>query len=112
MRRSSSTTSRCGASSESVAGEPLGISASRLCSTVGARDQMQHAVAIVAVDHGGEKAARRLMRAGPEFGEGTLDARGLQRGKLERQRLAFGRYIKQSLAAVLRALLLHHEALI
>ena len=33
-------------------------------------------------------------------------------GKLERQRLAFRRHVEQALAAVLRALLLHHVALV
>ena len=37
---------------------------------------------------------------------------GLQAGKLERQRLAFRRHIEQALAAVLRAFLLHHVALV
>ena len=79
---------------------------------LGARDQPQHALAIVGVDHGGEEAARRLMRVGPEFAEGAVDALGLQAGELERQRLALRRHVEQALAAVLRALLLHHVALV
>ncbi len=75
---------------------------------VGARDLPQHAFAIVGVDHGGEEAARRLVRAGAELAKGAVDALGLQAGKLERQRLALGRDVEQALAAVERALLLHH----
>src|SRR5476651_840561 len=109
MRRSSSTTRRCGASSGSAAGCIL---ASRLGGTVGARDQTQHTLAIVGIDHGGEKAPRRLVRAGPEFGEGAIDAHRLQAGELKCQRLPFRRHKQQPLTAVLRAFLLHHEALV
>ena len=36
---------------------------------VGARDQSQHAVAVLGIDHGGQEAPRRLVRAGPELAE-------------------------------------------
>ena len=52
------------------------------------------------------------MGARPKTGKGTVDALGLQIGEIERQRLAFGRHIKEPLAAILRALALHHIALI
>src|SRR6202142_3406304 len=116
MRRSSSTTSKCGASSESVTGSTicssLATSTSRLGGALGARDQTQHALAVIGVDHGGEKTPRRLMRVWAELGEGAIDALRLQAGELERQGLALRRHIQETLPPVLRAFLLHHEALI
>ena len=53
-------------------------SPARLAGAVGARDQAQHAVAVVAVDHGGEETAGGVVRAGAEFAEGAVDALGLQ----------------------------------
>src|SRR6185312_2222189 len=106
MRRSSSTTSRCGASSASVSGMLIAArsptsSIPRLGGAVGARDQSQHAFAV-----------GRVVRAGTEFAEGVVDALGLQGRELERQRLALLRDVKQPLAAVLRALFLQHVALV
>src|ERR1700690_3338130 len=116
MRRSSSTTSKCGASSESVAGSTicssLATSTPRLGGALGARNQTQHALAVVGVDHGGEETPRRLMRVWAELGEGAIDALSLQTGELERQGLALRRHIQETLPPVLRAFLLHHEALI
>ena len=79
---------------------------------VGARDEPQHAVAVVGVDHGDQEPARRLVRVGPELGERARDARGLQAGELHRQRLALRRDEEQALAAVVGAFLLHHVALV
>src|SRR5665213_14551 len=116
MRRSSSTTSKCGASSESVAGELINSSLATLSPWFGgalsARDQTQHVLAIISVDHGGEKAPCRLVRVGPEFGESAGDALRLQAGELERQRFAFWRDVQEALTPVLRAFLLNHVALI
>ena len=50
--------------------------------------------------------------AGTELGERAGDPLGLQAGKLHRQRLALRRDVEQPLAAVVRALLLHHVALV
>src|SRR5450755_4795587 len=115
MRRSSSTTSKCGASSESVAGSiicsSLATSTSRLGGALGAH-QTQHALAVIGVDHGDEETPRRLMRVWAELGEGAVDTLRLQAGKLERQGLALRRHIQETLPPVLRAFLLHHEALI
>src|SRR5665647_3334882 len=113
MRRSSSTTSRCDASSASVAGSIIGrASTPRFRRAVGTRDQAQHALAIIEVDHGGQKMPCRVVRPGSKFGNGAIDARGLQAGELERQRLALRRHVEQPLSAILRAFLLHHIALI
>src|SRR6185437_16206221 len=112
MRRSSSTTSRCGASSGSVAGSSIALLLPLTARFAGARDQPQHALAIVSIDHGGEEAPRRLVRAGAEPAKGAHDALGLQTGQLERQRLAFRRDVEQPLTAVLRAFLLHDVGLI
>jgi hypothetical protein len=79
---------------------------------VGARDESQHGIALLGVDHGGEETAGRLVRLRSKLGQRTRDARGLQPRELHRQRLAFRRDVEQALAAVVRALLLHHVALI
>src|SRR5690606_8404154 len=70
---------------------------------IGARDEAQHFLAVIVVDHRGQKTARGVMGAGPEFAEGPLDALGLQLHELERQRLALGGDVEQTLAAVLLA---------
>ena len=49
---------------------------------------------------------------GPSSAKARVMRCGLQAGELERQRLALRRHEQQPLAAVLRALLLHHVALI
>src|SRR6185437_4132080 len=149
MRRSSSTTSRCGASSGNVAGSVIAKAAptllvpmhqlaqpylayrSRHCEgrnmspnfashaltprlrcTIGARNQAKHAIPIIGIDHGRQEPARRLVRVGAEFSEYTVDPLRLQCCESERECLAFGRHIQQTLAAVLRAFLLQHVALI
>src|SRR5262245_44471722 len=118
MRRSSSTTSRWGASSGSavdtvvMARIPASALASSAPRPVGSRYEPQHGVAMVGVDHGGEEAAGRLVRVRPELGERMRDARSLQPGELHGERLALRRDIEQALAPVVRALLLHHVALV
>ncbi len=52
------------------------------------------------------------MRIRPELGERARDALGLQAGELHRQRFALRRDVEQALAAVVRALLLQHVALV
>src|SRR5262245_66370066 len=111
MRRSSSTTSTWGASSGSAVDTVVmaRIQASALAATaprpVGSRDEPQHRVAVVGVDHGGEKAAGRLMRIRPELRERVRDARGLQPRELHGERLAFRRDVAQALTPDVRALL-------
>ena len=79
---------------------------------VGARDQAQHALAVLGVDHAGEETPRRLARAGTEFLKHACDAHGLQPGKLHRQRLARRTDIEQPLTPILGALLLHDIAFV
>ncbi len=76
------------------------------------RDQAQHPIAILGIDHAGEEAPRRLASAGPELLEDAADARGLQAGKLHRQRLARRGRIEEPLAAIIVALFLHDIAVI
>src|SRR5436305_15141964 len=120
MRRSSSTTSTWGASSASVAGavvmltpfalpwrplDPLATGASILAASfaarawrsaalaahpIGAGDEAQHRVALVGIDHGGEKPAGFFVRARAEVGERARNTRGLQAGELHGQPLPFG----------------------
>src|SRR5262245_66139607 len=87
-------------------------SATRPPRAVGARDEPQHGVAVVGVDHGGEKSAGGLVRVRTKLGERARDARGLQPRELHRQGLALRGYVEPALAAALGALLLHHVALI
>src|SRR5580704_1495618 len=113
MRRSSSTTRRWGASSDSEAtGAVMLASTARAAAAVGAGNQPQHFVPVRAVDHGGEEASRRLVRAWADLGHRAGNAGGLQPGELERQRLALGGDVEQPLAAVVGAFPLHHVALV
>src|SRR5262245_36373427 len=118
MRRSSSTTSRWGASSGSAADTVVmtRIQASALAATaprpVGSRDEPQHRVAVVGVDHGGEEAAGRLVAVRPDPGAQVRGAAGLPARELHGERLAFRRDVEQALAPVVRTLLLHHVALV
>src|SRR5688572_26534996 len=79
---------------------------------VGARNEPQHTIAVVGIDDRREEAARRLVGIGAELGERMRDARGLQPGKLHRERLALRGHIEQPLAAVAGAFLLDHIALV
>ena len=58
------------------------------------------------------KRARRLVRVRPEPGERARDALGLQPGELHGELFALRRDEKQAMAAVVRALLLHHVAFV
>src|SRR5262249_38729115 len=102
MRRSSSTTRRCGASSGSAtAGQTIGSLCSALpACAVGPGDEAQHRVAAVGIDHGGEKRARLLVRLRAEAGERTGDALGLQAGELHGELLTLGRDEKKAVAPV------------
>src|SRR5262245_26444808 len=105
MRRSSSTTSRCGASSGSVADSGFAArmartSAARAPGAVGARNEPLYALAIIGIDHRHQEPAGGLSRVRPELGKRGRDALGLQPGELHRQRLALGGDVEESLPAV------------
>src|SRR5262245_22470851 len=117
MRRSSSTTSRCGASSGSVAGSVIAKApppslGPTFSLAAGALNQTQYPVTVVGVDHGGEKSASGIMCIRPEFAERAADPLRLQSCQLEREGFAFRRDIEQALAPILRAFLLRHVTLI
>src|SRR5580692_1187879 len=116
MRRSSSTTKRCGALS---AGASLPVSIVSPCRSragsprpIGATDKAQHALTILGVDHGGKQTSSEIVGVRPELGQRAGKARRLQPSKPQRQRLAFGRYIEETLPAVVGALLLHDVAFV
>src|SRR5262245_24808654 len=112
MRRSSSTTSRCGASSARIAGVVIPTPTNLRSPTraIGPCDMAKHAIATVGVGHGDEETARRLVGPRPKLGQRARNARGLEAGKLHGQRLALRRHVQEPLAAVVRSLLLHHVA--
>src|SRR5712691_8403467 len=111
MRRSSSTTSRCGASSGSVAGSVIAKApppslGPAFSTTAGALNQTQYPVAVVGIDHGGKEAASCVVCIGPELIKCAANPLRLQGFELESQCLAFRRCIQQTLATVLRAFFL------
>src|SRR5215475_13654160 len=116
MRRSSSTTSRCGASSASAAHcgfTPIRRSSGALPPrAVRPCDEPEHPVAVVAVDHGDQEAARRLVGARPEFRQRRPYPSALQPGELHREPFALRVHVEQALAAVVGAFLLHDIALV
>jgi hypothetical protein len=79
---------------------------------VGSRDEPQHGIAVVGVDHGGEKPAG----ASCAFGPSSDSARAMRTVCSPASFIAsvspLARDIEQTLAAVVRALLLHHIALV
>src|SRR5215212_44766 len=117
MRLSSSTTSRCGASSGSATAGPIIMSlptsrSARPPRAIGLGNKTQHVVAAPSVDHGGEEGTRRLVRVGPEPGQSARDAFGLQAGELHGERFALRRDEQEAVAPVVWSLLLQHIALI
>src|SRR4051812_7577554 len=115
MRRSSSTTSRCGASSASATAGPTIIppfASSWPARAIGRRNKAQHALAAVIVEHRGEKRARGFMRVRAEAGKRLRDAFGLQPCEIHRELLALGRNEQETMAAVVRTFLLQHIAFI
>src|SRR4051794_15702711 len=116
MRRSSSTTSRCGALSDSATAGPGMIppvkASARLSRAAGAADEAQHALAAIVVDHRGEERARAFVRVRAELRERARDALGLQAGELHRELLAFRRDEKQPMAPIVGPLLLDDIALV
>src|SRR4051812_5020507 len=124
MRRSSSTSSTCGASSAGCAGgRAWAIIAlafmryslsglSRFGGLAAAEDGLQHLVGIVAVDHRAQELAHCLGTGRIDRGDGAVDAVGLHACKLADQRLALGRGVEQALPAVVVAGLLDDVALV
>src|SRR5690348_6246815 len=74
---------------------------------IGTCDQAQNMLAVFAIDHAGKETARRLARAGAKLRDHARNARGLQAGKLDGQRLTGAADIEQPLAAIVSALFLH-----
>ena len=119
MRRSSSTTSRCGASSAGWTGSTTGaIGFPRSVQGRGRRARSARAISFCTPSRPSASImATRKRRAascapGPSSRERAGDALGLQAGELHRQRLALRRDVEQALAAVVLALLLHDVALV
>src|SRR5262245_59010543 len=120
MRRSSSTSSTCGASSAGCAGGRAaaiialafmryslsGFSLSSLRLLAAAEDGLQHLVGIVAVDHRAQELAHGLGAGRADLGNRAVDAVGLHPREFRHQRLALGRGVEQALPAVVIAGLL------
>src|SRR6185437_5098629 len=108
MPRSSSTMSRWGASSASGAGraDMRGSRSAKPACGLDTIDQPHHPVAAVRVDHGGEKLARGIMRAGADLGERLRDASGLQAREPQRELGPLRGRVEQALAAIALAFLL------
>ncbi len=108
MRRSSSTTRRCGASSAS--GLRAWIIRSLFCArpsartvlrlAIGARNQRLDISTRRRLDHGGEKLARRFAGVAVALVEGAGETPRLQERELERERLAFRRDEEEPLTPV------------
>src|SRR3954471_12979787 len=108
MRRSSSTTSRCGASSGRTAAGCAMLASARGARAVGPRNEAEYRVAAFCVDHGGKERPRGLLRAGTKMGKGAGDTLGLQAGQFHRELFAFWRDEKEAVPAVVGTLLLQH----
>src|SRR6478752_5195825 len=114
MRRSSSTSRRCGASSAGRTGVRAWQRAARslLVLIDGGKDRLEHLVRIVAVDHCAQEALDGLGILRRHLGERPGNARGLEAGELLHQRLALRCRKQQALAAIIVASLLHDIALV
>src|SRR4051794_34526526 len=100
MRRSSSTTSRCGASSGSASAGSAMLNPSPLpARAVGPGDETQNLVAAASIDHGGKEIARRLVGVRPETAERARDPFSLQPRELHGELFALGRNEEQTMAA-------------
>ncbi len=117
MRRSSSTSSRCGASSAGLRrrsrdGRSLDHACSFAVAVPGAEDRLQHLVGIVVIDHRAQELADRIGAIGPDVAQRAVDAVGLQARELRHQRLALCGGKKKALPPVVIAGLLHDIAFI
>ncbi len=84
----------------------------RKAPAIGMRNQAQNAVAILGVDHAGEKTPHRLAGVRAKSGEHARDALGLQTGELHRQSLAGRAHGEEPLPAIVGALFLHDIAFV
>src|SRR5438128_1489983 len=122
MRRSSSTTIRCGASSAGTTARadedaamdapPATASAAAPARRIRARDEIQHAGPILCIDDRCEEFARGFVRTRADIAERPRQPCGLQPGELHGQRFTFVGDEEESLAAVTLAFLLHHVAFV
>ena len=119
MRRSSSTSSRCGASSAGCGGVRATVAAwahdhsfAFAVALPVAEDGLQHLVGIVAIDHRAQELADRIRAGWPDVAQRAVDPVGLQAGELRDQRLALGGGEKKALPPVVIAGLLHDIAFV
>src|SRR5450432_3387498 len=114
MRRSSSTSSTCGASSAGCGGLWARVAAWAtglflcLCSCVGGpENRFQHLVGIVVVDHRAQELPDNFRLRRTDIAQRAVDAIGLQACELAHQRLALCGGKKKTLPPVVVAGLLH-----
>src|SRR5216683_5580513 len=112
IRRSSSTTRRCGAASDGAESARAMVrldprSAAQAPDAVGARDQAQHGLALLGLDHGRKKSPHGLMGAG-RVAERAQDPLGLQLRQPHGKRLALGRDEEQAQPKIVLEGLLQH----
>src|SRR5262249_25640759 len=115
MRRSSSTTKRCGAVSDRAESARTmvsnDLSPAQAAVAIGPRDQIKHRFAMPAIDHRCEKPSPRVMAAGG-FRQRAEDALRLQPRQPHREGLALRRDEEQTLAPIVLARLLNHITLL
>src|ERR1700704_4079614 len=114
MRRSSSTSSTCGASSAGCGGFRARVAAWAtvlflcLCSCVGGtKYSLQHLVGIVVVDHRAQELPDNFRLRRTDLPQRAVDAVGLQASELAHQRLSLCAGEKKTLPLVVVAGLLH-----
>ena len=118
MRRSSSTTSRCGASSAGGTGTGAGAMRSPAIQDRGRRARSARAMSFSTPSRPSASiiAIRKRRAASWAFGPSSASARAIRSvcrpASLHGQRLALGGDVEQALAAVVVAFLLHHVALV
>src|SRR6266481_8614878 len=103
MRRSSSTSSTCGASSAGCGGFRARVAAWAtglflcLCSCVGGtKNRLQHLVGVVVVDHRAQELPDNFRTRRTDVPQRAVDAIGLQACELAHQRLSLGGGEKRS----------------
>src|SRR5262245_16006792 len=116
MRRSSSTSSKCGASSAGrrVSGAKVAAWAtSFLCGWTGScKELLQELVGNVVIDHGAQELAYRILAGRTDVPQRAVDSVGLQSRELGHQRLTLCGGEKKALPAVVVAGPLHDIAFI
>lgn len=83
-----------------------------LSQAVGTRNELEHMLAIAAIDHCEQETAGLLTRSGSDIVKGSGDPLCLQGGKFHGQRFARRRGIKKALSAIIGPFFLQHVALI